>query len=116
MITQNAKTLIGIIGAEYQLQTDRMRKGFIATPEILPFTLERLKAKAKTNVDLKIFLETLAYIPQVEDEGLDYPWAEDPREANDNIVSQGTTLDYEQRLRDDDLGRVPASVHTVPRG
>ena len=114
MITQNARGLISIIGYEYELQMTRLRGEHIKQGDVMPCLLERLKAKSKTNVVLKIFLETLAYIPPVEDEGKDYPWAEDPREGMDNFVSEKITIDREQIKRDYDLGTVPADVHAPP--
>jgi hypothetical protein len=114
MITQNARTLVTIIAQEAALQYERESKGHIGRALVIPCLMERLKAKSKSNVDLKIFLETLAFIPQVEDEGKDFPWAEDPREGMEQFVSDGHTIDRDQVKRNYDLGTVPADVHTPP--
>jgi len=116
MITQNARGLISIIGTEYEMQLKRCAGGHIKQGDMMSCLIERLKAKSKTNVDLKVFLETLAFVPQAEDEGEDFPWAKDPREIMDNFVSDGVTVDRAQVERDYDLGKVPATVHSVPAG
>ena len=114
MITQNAKNLIDIISQEAVLQNARAVKGFIPEDKVLGAVTERLAMRAKHNVDLKVFMETLAYIPTAEDERASYPWAEDLREPNDNFVKDGFTV--HNLSFDDEFGLVSADVHTVPTG
>ncbi len=113
MITKNAKDLVALIGGEYVMQVRRAENGYIAAHKITGCTLECLKAKAKSNKDLAIFLETIAYIHPHDDEYMNRPWAEDPREP-DPVT--GVRPEREQRSRDDDIGLVPAAVHSVPSG
>lgn len=85
-VTDNAKGLISIIAFEVRLADQRVAGGHINQTQTLGCILERLSAKAKDNVDLKTFLTTMAFIPEEEDEGKDYPWAEDKRDSRQHDV------------------------------
>lgn len=87
MITNNAKGIISIIAFEVRLQDERVRGGHIDQGQVAGMIYERLLLKAKTNVDLKNFLTTMAFIPASEDERLDVDWAEDKREARNNVIT-----------------------------
>lgn len=89
-ITNNAKGLISIIAYEVRLVDERLKLGVIKQEQALGCILERLSAKAKSNVDLKTFLTTMAHIPEDEDSGDEYPWAEDKREQRDHVAYQTT--------------------------
>ena len=90
MITNNAKGLISIIAYEVRLADERIKMGAITQGQALGCILERLSAKAKSNVDLKTFLTTLAHIPDKDDEDPDLPWAKDLREPMEHFVDKRT--------------------------
>lgn len=85
-VTDNAKSLIGIIAFEVRLVDQRVAGKHIRQAQALGCILERLSAKARDNVNLKTFLTTIAFIPEEEDEGEDYPWAEDKRDSRQHDV------------------------------
>lgn len=87
MITNNAKGIISIIAYEVRLVDQRLACGAIKQGQEMGCIIERLNAKAKTNVDLKTFLTTLSYIPPSEDTDEDVDWAEDQREQRQNVVT-----------------------------
>lgn len=87
MITNNAKGIISIIAYEVRLQDQRVAGGHINQGQVMGCVLERLSAKAKSNVDLKTFLTTVAYVPESEDIDPSVPWAEDQREQRQNVVT-----------------------------
>lgn len=90
-VTNNAKGIISIIATTHlKIVQERLEPGFIKQGQVMGCLLEQLKLKARHDPDLKIFLETLAHIPQDEDEGKDYPWAKDQRRSNQHIVSSRT--------------------------
>jgi hypothetical protein len=84
--TDNAKSLISIIGKEYALGLKRVEDGFVKPDRMLGTVLERLNRMACNNINLRLFLDNIGHIPEEEDESLDVPWAEDPREARENDV------------------------------
>ena len=90
-ITNNAKGLISIIAFEVRLADERVAGGHIKQGDAAACIYERLQAKAKSNVDLKTFLTTMAFIPREEDESDDVEWAEDRREAASHVAHQGTS-------------------------
>lgn len=92
MITNNAKGLISIIAFEVRLADQRTAAGAITQEQQMGCILERLSAKAKSNVDLKIFLTTLGFIPKEEDESDEVDWAEDPREQRNHVAHQTTSV------------------------
>ena len=85
-ITNNAKGLISIIAYEVNLAEQRVAGGHITQTQKMGCIIERLNAKATENVNLKIFLTTMAFIPEEEDEGKDYEWAEDKRDQRQHEV------------------------------
>ena len=90
MITENAKALLTIIAYEVELAHKRVLMGAIKRDQQMGCILERLSAKAKSNVDLKTFLTTMAHIPKAEDESDDVEWAEDRREPASHVARKGT--------------------------
>jgi len=97
MITNNAKGLISKIAFEVRLVDQRIAGGHLEQGQALGCILERLQAEAKRDVDMRIFLETMSYIPPMEDEDKSLPWAEDRREARTNV----TTDRRDQREQND---------------
>jgi hypothetical protein len=89
-ITNNAKGLISIIAYEVRLADKRVAGGHIKQGDVAGCIYERLMAKAKSNVDLKTFLTTMAHIPKAEDESDDVEWAEDRREPASHVARKGT--------------------------
>lgn len=85
--TANAKRLINIISLEVLLANRRAQDEHISHTQVAGCVLERLHAKAKKDVDLKTFLTTMSYIPNVEDEDPDAEWAEDQRKPRTNVVT-----------------------------
>lgn len=79
--SEAAKSLITIIGTEYQLASQRVERGFIKPDQMLGTLLERLNRLANNSANLRLFLDHGGFIPREEDEGSEYPWAEEPREA-----------------------------------
>jgi len=82
-----AKSLITLIGTEYAMAQSRVDRGFIAQDRMLGTLLERLNRLAVDNIDLRIFLDTVAFIPEEDDFDEDKPWAEDKRDPNFNYVT-----------------------------
>lgn len=95
MVTNNAKGLISIIAYEVRLADQRVAGGHITQTQAMGCIIERLNAKAKENVDLKTFLTTMAYVPDLEDEGKEFPWAEDRREPRAHVT---TDVDVEHEV------------------
>ena len=89
-ISPAAKAIIDLICREYALQAERAVGGWIDNDKVEGCLLERLSALSKKNPDLKAFLARHSEIPQREDEDPALPWAEDPREAMDNFVTDKT--------------------------
>jgi len=87
--TKNAKRLIMLISYETLLANRRVQGGHISHTQVSGCILERLHAKAKDDVDLKTFLNTMAFIPDDEDEDPTLPWAADRREPRANVVTDG---------------------------
>lgn len=90
MITQNAKGLISIIAFEVRLADQRCAGGFIKQGNLAGIIYERLATQAKSNVDLQTFLNTLAFIPECEDEDRSLEWAKDLREPSAHVVDRRT--------------------------
>ena len=87
--TANAKRLINIISLEVLKANRRVHDEHIGHTQVAGCVLEGLYAKAKKDVDLKTFLNTMAFIPNVEDEDPSLPWAEDRRVTRQNVVTDG---------------------------
>lgn len=85
--SEAAKSLITIIGSEYLMAESRVARGFIKRDQMLGTLLERLNRLAIDNVNLRNFLDNGGHIPVIEDEGMDYKWAEDPRDPRDIEVA-----------------------------
>ena len=107
MITKNAKRLINIITLEHMTQVRRAEAGYIKAHHIMGCTIECLVTKARGDVDLKGFLETMAFIPESEDTRTDVEWAEDRREPKDHVVN--TKLPQPENVRPD-----PDEIHEHP--
>jgi hypothetical protein len=86
-ITDNAKSLATIIGTEYAQAQRRVELGFIKQDRMLGTLWERLNRVACSNINLRMFLDNIGHIPEEEDESMEYPWAEDPREDRDVEVA-----------------------------
>lgn len=84
--TDNAKSLITIIGTEYVLAQTRVERGFITPDRMLGTLLERLNRLASTRPDLRRFLDDVGHIPEEEDTDTDLPWSDDPRDPRDMDV------------------------------
>jgi hypothetical protein len=85
--TENAKRIINIIALEVRLQQDRVEAGYITSVNAPKIVLERLMTKAKSDVNLKTFLTTMAYVPEDEDTRDDVDWAEDRRDPRAHVIT-----------------------------
>jgi hypothetical protein len=86
--SEAAKSLITIIGTEYAMGEHRVECNFIRRDQLIGSVLARLNVMASNNVDLRLFLDRGAFIPDADDESPDRPWAEDPREESNYVMAQ----------------------------
>ena len=85
--TENAKSLITVIGTEYAMAKGRAEKGWIKPDRMLGTLLERLNRLAIDNLSLRKFLDDVGHIPENEDADMDLPWSKDPRDPRDVEVA-----------------------------
>ena len=107
MITKNAIRLINVISAEYMTHVRRAEAEYIPAGKIQACTIGGLTAKSRRDVDLKTFLETIAFIPEDEDTRDDVDWAEDRRAPHDHVVN--TRMIKPENVRPD-----PDEIHEHP--